>query len=127
MSGLAVRYIVEDVDKAAQFYCRDLGFAVEVGPGPGFVALRRDDLVLYLNQPGAGAAGASLPDGTVPRPGGWSRFQLSVDDLDVEVGRLTAVGAHFRGDVVTGRGGRQILLEDPSGNLVELFEPGSTR
>jgi catechol 2,3-dioxygenase-like lactoylglutathione lyase family enzyme len=123
MSGFAVRYIVDDVEKAAEFYCRDLGFDVEMGPGPGFVALRRDDLRLFLNQPGAGGAGASLPDGTAPRPGGWARFQLSVADLDAEVSRLAAAGAHFRGDVATGRGGRQILLEDPSGNVVELFEP----
>lgn len=123
MSGFAVRYIVDDVDQATQFYCRDLGFEVEMGPGPGFVALRRDDLRLFLNQPGAGGAGASLPDGSAPRPGGWCRFQVSVTDLDAEMRRLAAAGATFRGDVATGRGGRQILVEDPSGNPVELFEP----
>lgn len=117
---VGVRYIVDDVGAAARFYCDDLGFAVERGPGPGFVALRRGDLVLFLNQPGAGGAGAAGDD---PEPGGWCRFQLVVDDLDAEVSRLSAVGATFRGDPVTGRGGRQALVEDPSGNVVELFQP----
>jgi predicted enzyme related to lactoylglutathione lyase len=85
--------------------------------------LARDSLTLLLNAPGAGGAGQTLPDGSVPAPGGWNRFQLEVDDLDATVDRLREAGATFRSDVITGRGGRQALLEDPAGNLVELFQP----
>ena len=123
---VGVRYIVDDVAEATRFYCEDLGFEVDRGPGPGFVALRRGDLVLFLNEPGAGGAGTAGTAGSagrVPEPGGWSRFQLVVDDLDAEVARLTGRGATFRGEPVTGRGGRQVLVEDPAGNVVELFQP----
>ena len=116
----AVRYIVEDVAAAVDFYRDRLGFEVVMQPAPGFAALRRDDLTLYLNAPGAGGAGRA---GGEPAPGGWSRFQLAVDDLDATVDRLRREGARFRGELVEGAGGRQILVEDPSGNPVELFEP----
>jgi len=117
--AFSVRYIVDDVDAAIRFYTEQLGFEVDMH-APGFAALRRDDLRLYLNAPGAGSAGIA---GGSPRPGGWNRFQLTVDDLDNTIEELRDSGASFRGDVAEGAGGRQILLEDPSGNLIELFEP----
>ena len=121
--AVPVRYIVDDVDAAIGFYGDMLGFTVEMHPAPGFAALRRGDLLLYLNRPGAGGAGQAMADGAVPAPGGWNRFQLVVEDLDAEVARLRAAGAGFRNDIISGVGGRQILLQDPSGNLIELFEP----
>lgn len=115
-----IRYIVEDVDRAVDFYRDLLGFEVDMRPAPGFARMRRDDLVLLLNEPGAGGAGQAGGD---PKPGGgWSRFQLETNDLDQEVTRLRHAGATFRGELVEGRGGRQVLVEDPSGNLVEIFE-----
>ncbi len=116
----AVRYIVSDADEAVDFYRDRLGFKVEMHPGPQFAALVRDDLRLYWTQPGAGRAGKA---GGNPEPGGWSRFQIETDDLDGLIERLRATGATFRGDTAEGGGGRQILLEDPSGNVIELFEP----
>ena len=120
MPHAAVRYIVDDVNAAVAFYRDQLGFDVEMHAAPGFAALSSGDLRLFLNAPGAGGAGQA--GGSQPRSGGWNRFQLSVDDLESAVGRLRGQGARFRGDIVEGRGGRQILLEDPSGNPVELFE-----
>lgn len=114
-----VRYIVADVDAAIGFYRDLLGFEVDMHPAPGFARLTRDDLVLLLNQPGAGGAGVA---GGNPQPGGWNRFQIETTDLDQLVRTLEDVGASFRGEMVQGQGGRQILVEDPSGNLVELFE-----
>ncbi|WP_109509857.1 VOC family protein [Nocardioides speluncae] len=115
------RYIVHDVDQAIVFYER-LGFTVEMHPGPGFAMLRRDDLQLALNVPGGGGgAGQAMPDGTLPEPGGWSRIMLEVDDVAAEVDRLA--GATFRSGVIEGRGVRQVIVEDPSGNAVELFTP----
>jgi catechol 2,3-dioxygenase-like lactoylglutathione lyase family enzyme len=114
-----IRYIVDDVDEAVAFY-RDLGFEVEMRPAPGFAALTRDGARLYLNAPGAGGAGVA---GGEPQPGGWNRFQLEVDDLAAVEDRLRASGAAFRGDRVSGQGGDQLLVEDPSGNPVELFQP----
>jgi catechol 2,3-dioxygenase-like lactoylglutathione lyase family enzyme len=122
MGQISVRYLVSDVDEAVAFYRDVLGFEVAMRPAPGFAALDRGPLRLLLNAPGAGAAGATLSDGSVPEPGGWNRFQLAVDDLDRELARITAVGAGTRGDVVEGRGGRQALVVDPAGNLVELFQ-----
>jgi catechol 2,3-dioxygenase-like lactoylglutathione lyase family enzyme len=123
----SVRYIVDDVDSAVAFYCDRLGFSVEMHPGPGFAALTNGDLRLLLNAPGAGGAGRAGARGAAgPEPGGWSRFQLTVDDLTATVDRLRSEGARFRGDVVEGRGGRQALVEDPSGNPVELFEPAQS-
>jgi catechol 2,3-dioxygenase-like lactoylglutathione lyase family enzyme len=116
----AIRYIVHDVEQAIVFYRDLLRFAVEMHPAPGFAALSRGDVRLYLNAPGAGGAGRA---GGSPEPGGWNRFQLEVEDLDAFVDTLREGGARFRGDRVEGQGGAQILVEDPSGNVVELFEP----
>jgi catechol 2,3-dioxygenase-like lactoylglutathione lyase family enzyme len=119
-----IRYIVNNVDEAIPFYTTHLGFHLEMHPAPGFALLSRGVIRLYLNQPGAGGAGAAMPDGTMPAPGGWNRMQFQVSDLADTVAKLRAAGAHFRNDIVQGVGGKQILLEDPSGNLIELFEPG---
>jgi catechol 2,3-dioxygenase-like lactoylglutathione lyase family enzyme len=126
MTTVSVRYITDDVDAAVAFYVERLGFSVEMGPGPGFAMLSRGDLRLLLNQPGAGGAGQPMPDGRRPEPGGWNRIQVEVSDLEREVEGLRAAGASFRSDIVTGRGGSQILLEDPSGNPIELFQPASS-
>lgn len=124
MTGISVRYIVDDVDAVVQFYATALQFEVAMRPGPGFAMLRRDDLRLLLNAPGGGGgAGQTLSDGSRPVPGGWNRFQLEVDDLDDAVSKLADAGVALRADVITGRGGRQALVCDPAGNLVELFEP----
>lgn len=119
----AVRYIVTSTESAVGFYTGRLGFTVDMRPAPGFAALSRGGLRLLLNEPGAGGAGTSLADGTPPAPGGWARVQLVVADLQSEIERLRADGCRFRGDLVEGNGGRQILVEDPSGNVVELLEP----
>ena len=126
MAMVSVRYITKDTDAAVDFYRERLGFDVEMHPGPGFAVLSRGDLRLLLNRPGAGGAGQPMPDGRLPEPGGWNRFQIDVSDLEREVERLRAAGASFRNDIVTGGGGSQILLEDPSGNLIELFQPADT-
>ena len=122
MATVSVRYIVEDVEEAIDFYTRHLGFGVELNPAPGFAVLSRGDLRLLLNAPGAGGAGQAMPDGRRPEPGGWNRIQLEVRDLAGEVERMRDAGARFRNEIVSGRGGKQVLLEDPSGNCVELFE-----
>ena len=123
MATVSVRYIVDDVEEAIAFYTGRLGFSVELNPAPGFAVLSRGDLRLLLNEPGAGGAGQPMPDGREPEPGGWNRIQLEVDDLSGEVGAIRDAGARFRNEIVEGRGGKQILLEDPSGNPIELFEP----
>jgi catechol 2,3-dioxygenase-like lactoylglutathione lyase family enzyme len=124
MSDISVRYIVDDVEAAVDFYTSHFQFEVAMRPGPGFAMLRRDDLRLLLNSPGGGGgAGQSLSDGGQPEPGGWNRFQLQVDDLYSTVDALRRADVKFRGDVITGKGGRQALVLDPAGNLVELFEP----
>ena len=123
MTQLSVRYIVDDVDAAVDFYTSHLQFEVSMKPGPGFAMLRRGELRLLLNVPGGGGgAGQQLTDGSTPEPGGWNRFQVQVDDLESIVTELRKAGVDFRGDMITGRGGRQALAIDPSGNLVELFE-----
>lgn len=122
MKTVSVRYLVDDVDAAIAFYSGHLDFEVEMHPAPGFALLSRGRLRLLLNAPGAGGAGRAMPNGTVPEPGGWNRFQLQVEDLDATVRRLMEEGAGFRGEVVVGKGGSQILLEDPAGNPIELFE-----
>lgn len=124
MTTVSVRYIVDDVDAAIDFYCGQLGFSEVMHPAPTFAMLSRGDLRLVLSAPsGAGGGGQAMPDGTVPAPGGWNRFQLEVDDIETLVARLRDQGARFRNDIVSGVGGKQILVEDPAGNPVELFEP----
>ena len=123
MAMVSVRYITDDVDAAVALYVEGLGFHVEMGPGAGFAMLSRGDLRLLLNEPGAGGAGQPMPDGRRPEPGGWNRIQLEVADLEREVAALRAAGASFRGEIVTGRGGSQMLLDDPAGNPIELFQP----
>jgi len=124
MTTVSVRYIVHDVDAAIEFYCGQLGFHEDMHPAPAFAMLSRGDLRLVLSAPGGGPGGGqAMPDGTVPAPGGWNRFSLEVPDLEAAVEQLRGAGAHFRNDIVTGVGGKQILVEDPSGNPVELFEP----
>lgn len=115
-----VRYFVDDLDTAVTFYCQLLDFEVELRPSPMFAMLYRGDLRLLLSVPGGAHA---LPDGTLPEPGGWNRMALQVEDLVGVVNSLSEAAAQFRTDIVTGVGVRQVLLEDPSGNLVELFEP----
>ncbi|MGA7272083.1 MAG: VOC family protein [Acidimicrobiia bacterium] len=124
MPTVSVRYIVDDVDQAIEFYCGHLGFAEDMHPAPPFAMLSRGDLRLLLSAPGGGpGGGGAMPDGTLPQPGGWNRFSLEIDDLDALVERLQLNGVRFRNQIVDGVGGRQILVEDPSGNPVELFEP----
>jgi catechol 2,3-dioxygenase-like lactoylglutathione lyase family enzyme len=123
MTTVTVRYITDDVDAAVEFYAERLGFNVDMQPAPGFAMLSRNDLRLLLNRPGAGGAGQPMPDGRRPEPGGWNRIQIEVSNLEREVEALREAGATFRNDIVTGRGGSQILLEDPSGNPIELFQP----
>ncbi len=125
---MSVRYIVDDVDAAIAFYTQLLGFEVDLHPAPGFAVLSRGDLRLLLSTPtGPGGAAQPMPNGRKPEPGGWNRIQLQVSDLAKEVETLRKAGAHFRNDIVTGQGGKQILLDDPSGNPIELFEPPSER
>jgi catechol 2,3-dioxygenase-like lactoylglutathione lyase family enzyme len=119
-----VRYMVDDVDKAIDFYTRHLGFTVLSSAAPAFADVCRDNLRLLLSGP-ASSAGRPMPDGAKPGPGGWNRIHFIVDDIDSEVARLREAGATFRNDIVIGPGGSQILLEDPSGNVVELFQPAS--
>ena len=124
MTPVSVRYIVSDVDAAIAFYTQLLGFSVVLHPAPGFASLAHGNLRLMLNVPtGAGGAAQPMPDGRKPEPGGWNRIQLQVSDLATEVETLRNAGAHFRNDIVIGNGGKQILLDDPAVNPIELFEP----
>jgi catechol 2,3-dioxygenase-like lactoylglutathione lyase family enzyme len=124
MATVSVRYIVHDVDAAIVFYCQRLGFREQMHPAPTFAMLSRGNLRLVLSAPGGGPGGGqAMPDGTVPEPGGWNRFAIEVSDLAATVETLRAAGAYFRNDIVSGVGGKQILLDDPSGNPIELFEP----
>jgi len=124
MPTVSVRYIVNDVDEAIAFYSQHLGFSEDMHPAPTFAMMSRGDLRLVLSAPGGGPGGGqAMPDGTLPTPGGWNRFSIEVSDLEGLVERLRQGGARFRNDIVAGVGGKQILVEDPSGNPVELFEP----
>lgn len=122
-----VRYIVDDVSAALDFYCQHLGFREVMHPAPEFAMLVRDDLRLAIVSPvpagHPGGGSRPMADGTPQRPGGWNRFTLEVDDLDATVAALRSAGVAFRSDVITGVGGKQALVKDPSGNLVELFQP----
>ncbi|SRR6266568_9158676 len=120
---VSVRYIVRDVDAAIRFYTIALGFKVDLHPASGFARLSRGELHLLLNRPGAGGAGQSMSDGQQPAPGGWNRIQIEVDDLEETVTKLKREGHNFRSDVIIGNGGKQVLIDDPSGNPIELFEP----
>ena len=124
MASVSVRYIVDDVDAAIEFYTRHLGFTLELDPAASFAILSRGELCLLLSAPsGPGGASQPMPDGRKPEPGGWNRIQLESDDLDGLVENLRGAGARFRNDIVSGIGGKQILLDDPAGNPIELFEP----
>jgi catechol 2,3-dioxygenase-like lactoylglutathione lyase family enzyme len=119
---VSVRYMVDDVQAAIDFYTTHLGFTVNTAALPAFADVTRGNLRLLLAGP-ASSAGRPMPDGRTPSPGGWNRIHLIVDDITAEVARLRAAGLKFRNDIVTGPGGRQILLDDPAGNPVELFQP----
>ena len=127
MSTVSVRYIVDDVGEAQAFYVRHLGFRLDMHPNPVFAMLSRGDLRLVLVSPvpadHRGGGSRPMPDGRKQEPGGWNRFMIEVPDLAGEVETLRREGVRFRNDIVTGVGGRQIMIEDPSGNPVELFEP----
>ncbi len=119
-----VRYMVTDVDESTEFYTRLLGFELLSSAAPAFADVQRGNLRLLLSGP-ASSAGRPMPDGEKPGPGGWNRIHFIVDDLEAEVERLRSQGAAFRNDIVSGPGGKQILLLDPSGNVVELFQPAT--
>ena len=117
-----VRYMVDDVDAAIAFYTTHLGFTLRSSAAPAFADVRRGNLRLLLSGPKS-SAGRAMPDGRTPQPGGWNRIHFVVEDIAAEVERLRAAGLPFRNDIVSGPGGRQILLEDPAGNPIELFQP----
>jgi tRNA-Thr(GGU) m(6)t(6)A37 methyltransferase TsaA len=124
VATVSVRYIVDDVDAAIAFYCTHLGFSEQMHPAPTFAMLTRGDLRLVLSSPGGGPGGGQpMPDGTRPEPGGWNRFSIEMEDVESAVAGLRAAGTRFRNDIVDGVGGKQVLIEDPSGNPVELFQP----
>jgi len=124
MAKVQIRYIVNDVDKAIKFYTENLGFKLEMHPAPPFAMLSRNDLRLVLSAPNPSAGGGQpMPDGTQQTPGGWNRFAIEVTDIATMVEMLRKAGAHFRNNIVTGVGGKQIIVDDPSGNPVELFQP----
>ena len=120
-----VRYMVDDVDAALDFYTKHLGFEPRLNAAPAFADVIRGNLRLLLSGP-TSSAGRPMPDGATPGPGGWNRIHLIVDDIAGEVARLRDAGVRFRNDIVSGPGGQQILLEDPAGNVIELFQPAGT-
>ena len=123
---VSVRYMVDDVEAAVDFYTKHLGFEVLTNFPPAFADVARKKLRLLLSGPGS-SAGRPMPDGAKPGPGGWNRIHLLVEDIDAEVARLKAAGAPFRNEVLSGPGGKQVLLQDPSGNVIELFQPAANR
>jgi catechol 2,3-dioxygenase-like lactoylglutathione lyase family enzyme len=125
MATVQVRYIVNDVDQSIRFYCDQLGFTEVMHPAPVFAMLQRGDLRLVLSAPGGQnvGGGSAMADGTQQTPGGWNRFAVEVPDISEAVSKLRAAGAKFRSDIIQGTGGIQALVEDPSGNPVELFQP----
>jgi catechol 2,3-dioxygenase-like lactoylglutathione lyase family enzyme len=124
MAKVQVRYIVNDVDEAIQFYTIHLGFILVMHPAPPFAMLSRNDLRLVLSAPNpSGGGGRSMPDGSQQAPGGWNRFAIEVNDLSTFIKPLQKAGVHFRNEIVTGVGGKQVIIDDPSGNPIELFEP----
>jgi catechol 2,3-dioxygenase-like lactoylglutathione lyase family enzyme len=124
MASVQIRYIVRDVDAAIAFYVEHLGFELQMHPAPAFAMLSRGELRLVLSAPNpSGGGGQPMPDGRAQEPGGWNRFAIEVKDLSTMVERLQAAGVRFRNNVVVGVGGKQIIVDDPSGNPVELFEP----
>ena len=124
MTQVSVRYIVNDVDEAVAFYRDMLDFKVDMQPAAPFAMLSKGDLRLLLNKPGGGGgAGQSMPDGRAPAPGGWLRVQVEVSDIEAVVAKLKAAGASLRSEIITGQGGKQVIVDDPSGNPVELFQP----
>jgi catechol 2,3-dioxygenase-like lactoylglutathione lyase family enzyme len=127
MGTFSVRYIVHDVDEAIAFYTDRLGFRLDLHPALGFAMVSSGNLQLFLNRPGAGGAGQAMPDGTIPAPGGWNPIRMEVEDLEATVERLKEAGCRFRNEIVVGAGGTQILLEDPSGNPIELFQSAVTK
>ena len=124
MASVQVRYIVNDVDIAIAFYCGHLGFQEVMHPAPSFAMLSRGELRLVLSKPGGGPGGGqAMPDGKLPEPGGWNRFAIEVSDIEATVDTLRKGGTRFRSSVITGVGGKQCIIEDPSGNPIELFQP----
>lgn len=126
MKKATFRYIVNDVEAAIEFYTTLPGVSLLMHPAPGFAALEHSEFRLLLNQPGAGGAGRDMPDGRSPEPGGWNRIQFEVENLETIYAEMKKKGASFRNDIVEGKGGKQVLLEDPSGNVIELFEANKT-
>jgi predicted enzyme related to lactoylglutathione lyase len=122
MSKVNVRYIFSDVDAAIPFYTDMLGFELEMHPAPGFASLSRGDLQLLCNRPDAGGAGQAMPAGQHPVPAGWNRFQIEFENLEATVAKRKSAGAQFRNEIVSGNGGKPILIENPSGNPIELFQ-----
>jgi catechol 2,3-dioxygenase-like lactoylglutathione lyase family enzyme len=123
--AVCFRYIVDDVNVAIEFYTKQLGFKLEMHPAPPFAEISRGDLHLYLTQPFRMGGGAPMPSGEEQKPGGWNRIHLVIEDLEALIAKLKATGNRFRNEVIQGVGGKQILLEDPSGNLIELFQPNT--
>jgi catechol 2,3-dioxygenase-like lactoylglutathione lyase family enzyme len=122
----AIRYLVSDVERAVGFYTKNLGFSLKQQAGPAIAQVTRDDLSLWLSGPASSAA-RPMPNGDVPEPGGWNRILIEVDDLPSRVADLKRAGVGFRGEIVGGPGGKKILVQDPDGNVVELFEPATSQ